>query len=105
MALTLGQIMNQINLLLISATITLLLTACTGASLQSSRLDKAESFMIQAEQAISMNNMRVAQENIGTSNAYILTLKDNFKFLSDEEKSRYNNLKARIEKINQRVSL
>ena len=92
--------------LLSSVTIVSLLAGCSSTPLQSTRLNKAESYMIQAEQALSSTQagrMNVAINNIGISKAYLATTKDNLKFLTNTEKKRYHLLVARVKGIEGRV--
>jgi len=92
--------------LLSSVTIVSLLAGCSTTPLQSTRLNKAESYMIQAEQALSSTQagrMNVAINNIGISKAYLATTRDNLKFLTKSEKKRYHVLVARANGIERRV--
>ena len=81
------------------------LTACSTQKLQTTRLDKAETYIVQAEQAISIKRMTSATNNMGTAKAYLDTLKDNLKFLSKSEVKRYHLLRARAKNIASRIVL
>lgn len=79
------------------------LTACSTKFVQSDRLKSAESYLVRAEQAISSspNGMTKisADADLGTAKAYLETLRDNKKFLTDDEKSKYQALKQRASKL------
>ena len=95
--------LNNIPLLM---TTILLLSACSTSPLQSTRLNKAETYMIQAEHALlskQTNNMKVAENNIGIANAYLATIKDNVKFLSKSELNRFETLKVKSKAIDARI--
>ncbi len=81
-----------------------LISGCSSTPLQSTRLNKAEAFMTQAEQAIEAQKMNIAQNNMGTAKAYLDTLKDNLKFLSKAEVKRFNSLKVKAKVISSRIA-
>ena len=91
----------------LSILITLLLSGCSTAALQTSRLDTAEEYIVQAEQAIgsSPNQTQIiyATESLGTANAYLATLKDNKKHLSKQELERFKALKLRAKNLQNRI--
>ncbi|MEE9326385.1 MAG: hypothetical protein V3U71_03745 [Cocleimonas sp.] len=88
-------------------TILFYLLGCSSISLQSKRLNTAESFIIEAEHILNGSPQRgrltAANENLGTANAYLLTLKDNRKHLSENEKRRYQSLKQRANQLKKRI--
>ncbi len=86
---------RTITLLSIKVVTALMITGCSTTPLQSTRLNKAETYIIQAEQAYTNSRTIIAKNNIGTAKAYLDTLKDNLKFLSKSEIKRYNTLRAR----------
>lgn len=71
--------------------------------LQSGRLDTAESHIIQAEHALQRKQIRIADENLGTASAYLLTLRDNKKALTKNELKRYQALKQRSEGLMKQI--
>lgn len=79
------------------------LMACSSIPLQSKRLDSAEDHIIQAEQALAGSSsnvqIRIADENLGTASAYLDTLKDQKKFMTEPETQRYQSLKQRAEML------
>jgi len=85
----------------------LVVTACSTASLQTVRMDKAEEQIILAEQALSQassNRAIIAKENAGTANAYLATVRDYIKFLTPNEKARLQTLQQRVNSIVQRAN-
>jgi len=98
---------NVTRLFFLSSLIILQLSGCSSSPLQSNRLDTAESFIAQAEQALNgsplNNQIRIANENIGTANAYLLTLHDNKRRLSVNEQKRYLSLKLRADNLKKRI--
>ena len=97
---------NHLSSLFI-AIILLFLTACSSTALQSKRLNTAEDFIIQAEQALSRSpsntQIRIADENLGTAHAYLATIYDQRKFLSKHELKRYQTLKQRVDGLYKRI--
>ena len=89
-------IVNMVGLILVSG--------CSTTPLQSTRLNKAETYIIQAEQAISAHKMKIATNNMGTAKAYLDTLKDNLKFLTKAEVKRFNLLKVRAKAVSSRIA-
>ncbi len=97
---------TRVNNLLLLITFVSFLTGCSSTPLQSTRLNKAETYMIQAEQALSStqaDRKNIAINNIGISQAYLATIKDNLKFLTKVEKKRYYALVTRAKGIEGRV--
>ncbi len=90
---------RTIKLFIINLVGVLLISGCSTTPLQTTRLDKAETYMMQAEQAITANRMKLATNNMGTAKAYLDTLKDNLKFLSKNEVKRYHLLRGRAKGI------
>jgi len=86
---------NSIKLFIINVIGILIISACSSTPLQTTRLNKAETYIIQAEQALAANRINIAVNDMGTAKAYLDTLKDNLKFLSKTEVKRYNELRAR----------
>ena len=86
---------RTIKFIIINIIGALVISGCSTTPLQSKRLNKSETFMIQAEQAISSNKLKLAKANIGTAKAYLDTLKDNLKFLTKAEVKRYHRLRAK----------
>jgi len=83
------------KLLIINFIGVLLISGCSSTPLQSQRLNKAETYIIQAEQALTANKRKLAINDMGTAKAYLDTLKDNLKFLSKSEVKRYHKLRSR----------
>ena len=96
---------RKLKVSIITIAALLLITACSTQKLQTTRLDKAETYIIQAEQALTIQKMRIATNNMGTANAYLDTLKDNLKFLKKPEVKRYHLLRARAKKLASRIVL
>lgn len=71
--------------------------------LQSSRLDTAEGYIIQTEQALARKQIRIAEDNLGTANAYLLTLRDFKKSLTINEIKRYELLKQRADGLGKQI--
>ena len=84
------------------------LSACSTANVQTDRLKAAESYIAQAEQAVSSPSKRttkfIAENNLGTAKAYLETLRDNKKFLTDAELKTYHALKQRANMLSKRLS-
>ncbi len=88
-------------------TIFFFLSGCSSTSLQSKRLDTAESFIVEAEHILDSpphrDRITAINENLGTANAYLLTLKDNKKYLSENEKKRYPSIKQRADQLKKSI--
>ena len=83
------------------------LSACSTTSLQSNRLDSAESYIVRAEKIIANSPRKaeknLAEENLGTATAYLETLRDNRKFLTKDEHKRRQELKQRADKLSKLI--
>jgi len=83
------------------------LSACTNASLQSNRLDAAESYIVRAEKIIANSSGKaeknLAEESLGTATAYLETVRDNRKFLTKNEHKRRQELKQRADKLSKLI--
>jgi len=95
------------KLSLISFLVLNLLSACSTASIQTQRLNTAESYIQQTEQLLvgSLDDdlIRAAQQDLDTANAYLATLKDYRKLMTDDEMKRYKALKQRSDEIMKRI--
>lgn len=81
----------------------LLLSACSTGSLQMDRMDTAEAYITQAEQALGKGQMMIADDKLGIATAYLATVADHKKFLSKAELDRYNQLTSRIQRLTKRI--
>jgi hypothetical protein len=84
------------------------LSACSSSSsLQSNRLDTAEEHILEAEQALANSagsaGIKIADDNLGTANAYLATLNDHKKYLTENELKRYQALKQRSDGLLKRI--
>lgn len=81
------------------------LSACTP--LQSRRLDTAEDYIVEAEQILAgpphHDQVKVADDTIGSAKAYLLTLKDFKKRLNSHELKRYKVLQQRANGVTNRI--
>jgi len=91
------------KLLAVNLVMSILILGCSSTPLQSQRLNKAETYIIQAEQALTANRKQLATQDMGTAKAYLDTLKDNLKFLTKTEVKRYHNLRAREKNTSAKV--
>jgi type III secretory pathway lipoprotein EscJ len=86
-----------------------LLSACSSTPLQSSRLDKAETNITQAEQILTqssdVNAMKTADEKLGVARSYLATVLDNKKYLNKTQLQKYEALKRRLDRAYERVNL
>ena len=77
--------------------------ACSTKTLQHDRLNLAENYIEKAEGIIANsrgeNDKILAQETLGTAQAYLETLRDNRKFLTEQEQKRRLDLKQRAEEL------
>ncbi len=98
---------NFIRSVFVSIFILFQFSACSTSSLQSNRLDTAEEHILQAEQALANSSgslgIRIADENLGTANAYLATLHDHKKYLTENELKRYQALKQRTDGLLKRI--
>jgi len=78
-------------------------TACSQDTLQADRLNQAENYIGRAEQIITHSagekDNILAEENLGTAKAYLETLRDNKKFLTEQEERRRLELKQRADQL------
>jgi hypothetical protein len=95
---------RTIKLFLVNIIGLIIVSGCSTTPLRSTRLNKAETYIIQAEQAISAHKMNIATHNMGTAKAYLDTIKDNLKFLTKAEVKRFNLLKVRAKTISSRIT-
>jgi hypothetical protein len=84
------------------------LTSCSSTPLQSKRLEAAEAHIMQAEQALANSSdddseVRVADENLGTATAYLATINDQKKYLSENEMKQFQALKQRAKDLSRRI--
>ena len=84
------------------------LTSCSSTPLQSKRLEAAETHIMQAEQALANSSdddieVRVADENLGTATAYLATINDQKKYLSENEMKQFQALKQRAKDLSRRI--
>jgi len=86
---------NTIKLIIVKFFVVFIIAGCSTTALQSTRLNKAETYLIQAEQALVTNRISLAKNNIGTAKAYLDTLKDNLKFLTKAEVKLYHKLRVK----------
>ena len=81
----------------------LAITGCATSNLQGSRLDAAEEHLIQAERASASNKVTLADNNLGVATAYLATLKDNKKRLTESQKKRYQTLLQREKNLARKI--
>ena len=96
------------SLLFLYTFIVFQLSSCSSTPLQSIRLEAAEIHIMQAEQALANSSgneteIRIADENLGTATAYLATLNDQKKYLSENEMKQYQALKQRAENLSKRI--
>lgn len=88
------------KVLLTTILTTTILTACSNAPVQNKRLNTVEYLVIGAERALSSksvpNPVQYAKGNLDTAGAYLLTLRDNKKILSEIQLKKYNSLTQRV---------
>ena len=68
-----------------------------------SRMDTAETYIAQAEQALENGHVMIADDKLGVATAYLATVADHKKFLSKAELSRYKQLKSRTDRLAKRT--
>ncbi|WP_299879591.1 hypothetical protein [uncultured Cocleimonas sp.] len=87
---------------------TTLLVGCSNAPVQTSRLNSVEDLILDAERVLSNNAgpnpIQYAKQNLDTAGAYLLTLRDNKKVLSDIQLKRYNSLTQRISTLRKQIN-
>ena len=93
--------MNTVSKILLSTVIsTSFLTGCSNAPVQTGRLNTVENLLYDAERVLKLNSVsnpkQYAKENLDTASAYLLTLRDNKKVLSDSQLKKYNTLSQRV---------
>ena len=92
--------MITVSKIILATTLSTLLVACSNAPVQTKRLNTVEDLVIGAERVLSNNTnpnaKQYAKQNLDTAGAYLLTLRDNKKILSDNQLKRYNALNQRI---------
>lgn len=97
---------NAINAFLLSFSLALLV-ACSSTPLQTSRLDTAESEIIQAEQILARSSgirgMKAADDKLGAASSYLATVLDNKKYLNKNQLQRYAALKRRLDAVYQQI--
>jgi len=85
----------------------LLQTACSQDTLQTDRLNLAENYIGKAEQIVTRSvgekDNILAEESLGTAKAYLETLRDNKKFLTEQEEKRRLELKQRADQLLKRI--
>ncbi|MEB8433702.1 hypothetical protein OO007_15795 [Cocleimonas sp. KMM 6892] len=92
--------MITVSKIFLAMTLSTLLVACSNAPVQTKRLNTVEDLVVGAERVLSNNTnpnaKQYAKQNLDTAGAYLLTLRDNKKILSDDQLKRYNALTQRI---------
>ncbi len=85
------------------------ISACSTANLQTDRLNSVEDYLQQVEVLLSSSqnsqSIYIADEKLGTAKAYLETLRDNRKFLTENELRRYNALKQRANSLARQIHL
>ena len=85
----------------------LLQTACSQDRLQTDRLNLAENYIGKAEQIVTHStggeDNILAEETLGTAKAYLETVRDNKKFLTEQEERRRLELKQRADQLLKRI--
>lgn len=79
------------------------LIACSGTPLQTKRLDQVQINLEQAKAALQRSQIGLAKEAHGEASAYLLTARDNKKYMSEAEKKRYEQLKQSSEALSARL--
>ncbi len=99
---------NTAKILISSIITAVLLTGCSTAPVQGDRLNTAEELLIDVENILARssepNAKLYAKEQLGSANAYLLTLKDNKKVLTKTQLQRYNALLQRASSLQKRVN-
>jgi len=87
---------------------TTLLVGCSNAPVQTNRLNTVEDLLLDAERMLSRNSgpnsKQYAKQNLDTAGAYLLTLRDNKKVLSDTQLKRYNSLSQRVSTLRKQLN-
>ena len=101
--------MNTVSKILLSTVLTTtLITGCSNAPVQNNRLNTVENLLQDAERMLSQNtasnSQLYAKENVDTASAYLLTLKDNKRVLSDSQLKKYNTLSQRASSLQKQLN-
>ena len=96
------------KILLTTLLTTTVITGCSTAPVQTDRLNTVEDLLLDAERVLSnksvSNPNQYAKENLGSASAYLLTLRDNKKVLSDSQLKRYNSLTKRVSALQKQLN-
>ena len=86
----------------LTAIFSVAMIGCSSGPLQSGRLDNAEEYILRAQEQI--NQPILANETLGTANAFLATVKDNKFRLSQAEKTRYELLLKKSKVVSRKIN-